>query len=87
MGIALPAMARLGQRSPTAKREKIELRVTREQKELLRAAAALERTPMSTRIIDLALRDAIRLAGGGQAEDSEKPAPGEAAPRRGKLLI
>jgi uncharacterized protein (DUF1778 family) len=50
-------------KSPTSKREKIELRVTHEQKETLRTAAAKKGLPMSTWIIEVALRSANRTAG------------------------
>lgn len=51
-------------KSPTAKREKIELRVNREQKQALQAAAARAGLPTATWIIDLALREAcVQLQG------------------------
>jgi uncharacterized protein (DUF1778 family) len=56
-------MATWKPKSPTSKGAKIELRVTREQKERLRAAAAKRGLPMSTWIIEVALRNANRTAG------------------------
>jgi uncharacterized protein (DUF1778 family) len=47
-------------KSPTAKREKIELRVNQEQKELLQTAARQAGMPTATWIIGLALRAARR---------------------------
>jgi uncharacterized protein (DUF1778 family) len=53
-------------KSPTAKREKIELRVNREQKQALQAAAARAGLPTATWIIDLALNEARRTEESGE---------------------
>lgn len=52
-------MARTGRpKLPNAKREKIDLRVTTEQKATLRAAADKAGLPLATWIIEIALREA-----------------------------
>lgn len=55
-------MARTGRpKIPNAKREKIDLRVTAEQKETLRAAADSAGMPLTTWVVAAALREASHL--------------------------